>query len=75
MVDPETVFVMLTGGFGHASTPMQWDVVGGAILTRVSAGCPPAESSTAPLCDVGPLESPVDMYVDDSFGAGRADHV
>eukprot|EP01036_Dinobryon_divergens_P035870 gene35870-46562_t len=53
MVDPEVVFVMLSGGFGHTSTPMQWDVVGQAILRR----------------------SPVDMYVDDSFGAGRADHV
>ena len=75
MVDPETVFVMLTGGFGHASTPMQWDVVGGAILTRVRSGCPEEELSAAPPCDIGPLASPVDMYVDDSFGAGRADHV
>ena len=32
MVDPEVVFVILTGGFGHTSTPMQWDVVGQAIL-------------------------------------------
>ena len=24
--------------------------------------------------DIGPLESPVDMYVDDTFGAGRKDH-
>ena len=75
MVDPETVFVMLTGGFGHASTPMQWEGVGGAILTREASGCSPAEDSSAPPCDVGLLESPVDMYVDDSFGAGRADHV
>jgi hypothetical protein len=75
MVDPDTVFVMLTGGFGHASTPMQWDVVGGAILTRVSAGCPIDDVAQAPPCDVGPLDCPVDMYVDDSFGAGRADHV
>ena len=76
MVDPDTVFVMLSGGFGHASTPMQWDVVGGAILTRVTAGCPIDDVAQAPPpCDVGPLECPVDMYVDDSFGAGRADHV
>ena len=38
MVDPDVVFVMLTGGFGHTSTPMQWDVVGGAILRRVRGG-------------------------------------
>ena len=75
MVDPDTVFVMLTGGFGHASTPMQWDVVGGAILRRVQSGCPEEDSSVAPPCDISPLQSPVDMYVDDSFGAGRADHV
>ena len=75
MVDPTTVFVMLTGGFGHTSTPMQWDVVGGAILRRVEEGSPPAAIPTAPACDVGPLDSPVDMYVDDTFGAGRSDHV
>ena len=75
MVDPEVVFVMLTGGFGHTSTPMQWDVVGTAILRRVDSGCPPSQIFSAPACDVGPLKSPVDMYVDDSFGAGRADHV
>ena len=75
MVDPEVVFVMLTGGFGHTSTPMQWDVVGQAILRRVESGCPPQQLFSAPVCDVGPLKSPVDMYVDDSFGAGRADHV
>ena len=75
MVDSEVVFVMLTGGFGHASTPMQWDVVGGAILRRVEAGCASADISSASSCDVGRLKSPVDMYVDDTFGAGRADHV
>ena len=53
MVDSEVVFVMLTGGFGHASTPMQWDVVGGAILRRVQAGCASADISSAPSCDVG----------------------
>ena len=25
--------------------------------------------------DIGPLDSPVDMYVDDTFGVGRSDHV
>lgn len=75
MVDPNVVFVMLTGGFGHTSTPMQWDVVGGAILRRVEEGCSPSSESTSPPCDIGPLDSPVDMYVDDTFGAGRPDHV
>jgi len=28
MVDPNVVFVTLTGGFGHTSTLMQWNVVG-----------------------------------------------
>ncbi len=59
MVDPEVVFVMLTGGFGHTSTP---DVVGQAILRQVESGCPPAQVFSAPSsCDVGPLKSPVDM--------------
>ena len=30
---------------------------------------------SSPPSDIGPLESPVDMYVDDTFGAGRKDHV
>ena len=71
MVDDEIVFVMLTGGFGHTSTPMQWDVVGRAILRRVNSGCSPARLFYAAPCDVGPLQSPVDMYVDDSFGVGN----
>ncbi len=75
MVDPEVVFVMLTGGFGHTSTPMQWDVVGQAILRRVEDGCATADVHSSPPSDIGPLESPVDMYVDDTFGAGRKDHV
>jgi hypothetical protein len=75
MVDPNVVFVMLTGGFGHTSTPMQWDVVGGAILRRVDEGCSPSSVPNSPHCDIGPLVSPVDMYVDDTFGAGRPDHV
>ena len=75
MVDSDVVFVMLTGGFGHTSTPMQWDVVGGAILRRVEEGCSPASIPNAPDFDVGPLDSPVDMYVDDTFGVGRPDHV
>jgi hypothetical protein len=29
MMDLNVVFVMLTGGFGHTFTPMQWDVVVG----------------------------------------------
>lgn len=74
MVDPEVVFVMLTGGFGHTSTPMQWDVVGHAILRRVEDGCAEADIPSSPPSDIGPLESPVDMYVDDTFGAGRKDH-
>ena len=75
MVDPDVVFVMLTGGFGHTSTPMQWDVVGGAILRRVEEGCSPSSNLSAPPYDIGQLDSPVDMYVDDTFGAGRSDHV
>ena len=75
MVDPNVVFVMLTGGFGHTSTPMQWNVVGGAILRRVEEGCTSAPSPTTPACDIGPLVCPLDMYVDDTFGAGRPDHV
>ena len=75
MVDPEVVFVMLTGGFGHTSTPMQWDVVGQAILCRVEEGCAEADIPSSPPSDVGSLEIPVDMYVDDTFGAGREDHV
>ena len=35
IVDPEVVFVMLTGG--------GWDVVGQAILRRVISSCPPAQ--------------------------------
>jgi hypothetical protein len=75
MVDPDVVFVMLTGGFGHTSTPMQWDVVGGAILRRVEEGCSPSSNLSAPPYDIGQLDSPIDMYVDDTFGAGRSDHV
>ena len=75
MVDPNVVFVMLTGGFGHTSTPMQWNVVGEAILRRVEEGCTPAPSSTIPACDISPLVCPLDIYVDDTFGAGRPDHV
>ncbi len=74
MVDPEVVFVMLTGGFGHTSTPMQWDVVGQVILRRVENGCAEVDDPPFPPSDIGPLESPVDMYVDDTFGAGRKDH-
>jgi hypothetical protein len=75
MVDPEVVFVMLTGVFGHTSTPMQWDVVGQAILRRVENGCAEVvDDPPSPPSDIGPLESPVDMYVDDTFGAGRKDH-
>ncbi len=66
---------MLTGGFGHTSTPMQWGVVGGAILRRVEEGGSPSLNLTAPPYDIGPLDSPVDMYVDDTFGVGRSDHV
>ena len=75
MVDPDVVFVMLTGGFEHTSTPMQWDVVGGAILRRVEEGCSPSSYLSAPPYDIGLLDSPVDMYVDDTFGVGRSDHV
>ena len=75
MVDPDVVFVMLTRGFGHTSTLMQWDVVGGAILRRVEEGCSPTSNLSAPPYDIGPLDSPVDMYVDDTFGVGRSDHV
>jgi hypothetical protein len=74
MVDPEVVFVMLTGGFGHTSTPMQWDVVGQAILRRVENGCVEVDDPPSLPSDIGPLESPVDMYVDDTFGAGCKDH-
>ena len=74
MVDPEVVFVMLTGGFGHTtSTPMQWDVVGQAILYRVENGCAEVDVLSSPPSDIGPLESMVDIYVDDTFGAGRKD--
>ena len=76
MVDDDVVFVMVTGGFGHCSTPMQWDVVGQAIKRRVESGAPITSfSADTPACDVGPLQSPLDTYVDDSFGAGRPDHV
>jgi hypothetical protein len=51
-VDPDVVFVMLTGGFGHTSTPMQWDVVGGAILRRVEEGCSPSSNLSAPSYDI-----------------------
>jgi hypothetical protein len=54
---------------------MQWGVVGGAILRRVEEGCSPSLNLTAPPYDIGPLDSPVDMYVDDTFGVGRSDHV
>eukprot|EP01036_Dinobryon_divergens_P034929 gene34929-45208_t len=56
---------------GSPMKPFKMD----AILRRVDSGCPPSQIFSAPSCDVGPLKSPVDMYVDDSFGAGRADHV
>jgi hypothetical protein len=49
MVDPEVVFVMPTGGFGHTSTPMQWDVVGQAILRRVENGCVEVDDPLLPL--------------------------
>ncbi len=75
MVDPDVVSVMLTGGFGHTSTPMQWDVVGGAILCRVEEGCSPSSNLSAPPNDIGQLDSPVNMYVDDTFDVGRSDHV
>ena len=43
MLDPNVVFfVMLTEGFGHTSTPMQWGVVGSAMLRRVEEGCSPS---------------------------------
>jgi hypothetical protein len=58
MVDPEVVFVMLTGGFGHTSTPMQWNVVGQAILRRVENGCVEVDGTPSPPSDIGPLESP-----------------
>ena len=51
------VFVMLTGCFGHTSTPMQWDVVGGAILRRVEESCSPSSNLSAPPYDIGPLDS------------------
>jgi hypothetical protein len=73
MVDLNVVFfVMLTGGFGHTSTR---GVVGGAMLRRVEEGCSPSSNPTALLYDIGPLDSPVDVYVDDTFGVGRSDHV
>eukprot|EP01036_Dinobryon_divergens_P034933 gene34933-45212_t len=75
MVDDDVVFVMVTGGFGHTSTPMQWDVFGQAIRRRVKHGSSPELTPSAPLCDQGPLLCPLDIYVDDSFGAGRPDHV
>ena len=56
-------------------THMQWDVVGGAILRRMEDGCSPSSNLSAPPYDIGPLDSPVDMYVDDTFfGVGRSDH-
>ena len=73
MVDLNVVFfVMLTGGFRHTSTR---GVVGSAMLRRVEEGCPPSSNPTAPPYDIGPLDSPVDVYVDDTFGVGRSDHV
>ena len=53
---------------------MQWDVVGQAILCRVENGCAEVDVPSSPPSDIGPLESPVDMYVDDTFGAGRKDN-
>ncbi len=50
-------------------------MVGSAILRRVEEGCSPLSNLSAPPYDIGQLDSPVDMYVDDTFGAGRSDHV
>jgi len=62
MVDYETVFVMITCGFGHTvTTPMAWDMIGHGILNQVllRVFCPTT-----------------DTYVDDVFfGAGKTDHV
>ena len=54
---------------------MQWHVVGGANLRRVEEGCSPTSNLSALPYDIGPLNSPVDMYVDDTFGVERSDHV
>jgi len=59
MVDYETVFVMITCGFGHTVTPMAWDMIGHGILNQVRLRV---------FC-------PTDMYVDDIFGAGKTNHV
>jgi hypothetical protein len=50
---------------------MQWDVVGQAILCRIENGCDEVDDPSSLPSDIGPLESPVDMYADDTFGAGR----
>lgn len=59
MVDDDIVFVMLTGGFGHCVTPMIWSLVGDAITRLVREKA----------------RCPVDMFVDDTFGAGLPIHV
>ncbi len=53
---------------------LRLDVVGQAILRRVENGCVEVDGTPSPSSDIGPLESPVDMYMDDTFGAGRKDH-
>ena len=50
-------------------------MVGCAILRRVMEGCSPSSNISALPYDIGPLDSPVDVYVDDTSGAGRPDHV
>jgi len=67
-LDPNMRFVMLT--------PIQWNVVGGAIVRRVEEGCTSAPLPTTPACDIDPLVvCPLDIYVDDTFGAGRPDRL
>ena len=57
MIDEFTVFIMITGGFGHCVTPMIWSLFGEAITrwARSDTNCP------------------IFQFVDDTFGAGTYD--
>ena len=49
MVDPEVVFVKLTGGFCHSLTPIQWDVVDQAIFVALRTVAPKWKTPLLPL--------------------------
>ena len=59
MIDHNTLYIMITGGFGTAVMPMVWSMFGEAITNVVRLS----------------IECPIDVYVDDSVGAGIPSHV